>query len=58
MMQNKLKTYLLAAGCVGASYALFNYLFSEKVQTLPVSQTQKILQEIKHQMLIVCINFS
>ena len=43
-MDSHLKKYILAAGVVGLSYALFNYLTEEKHKILPVNFTRKILQ--------------
>ena len=51
----ELKNYLILAGVVGASYFAYNH-FTQK--TIPLKLTQKIAQEIKHQMLIVTINFA
>ena len=43
-MDSQLKKYVLAAGIVGLSYALFNYLLQEKHQPIPLKLTKKILQ--------------
>lgn len=57
-MDSQLKTYLVAGGALLASYAILNYYFKEKVKSLSLDLTRKISQEIKHQMLIACVNFS
>lgn len=51
----EVKNYLILAGVVGATYFAYNH-FTQK--TIPLKLTQKIAQEIKHQMLIVTINFA
>ena len=43
-MDSQLKKYILAAGVVGLSYALFNYLTEEKHKPIPLNFTKKILQ--------------
>ena len=54
-MKDSLKTYLLLAGALGTTYAVYNY-FSQK--TISLKMTTKVAQEIKHQMMIVTINFA
>ena len=54
-MKADLRNYLIMAGVIGAGYALYNR-YSTK--TIPIQLTRKIAQEIKHQMMIVTINFA
>lgn len=59
-----LKRYLIISGVLGISYMGFKYLTNIKSKsstegrTITIEKTRKILQEIKHQMLIVCISFA
>ena len=52
---DKLKNYMILAGLVGASYIVYERF---KQATISLALTQKIAQEIKHQMMIVTINFA
>lgn len=56
-MQQQLRTYLVAAGVLTGFYALYNYM-NHSHKSLDLKLTQKIAQEIKHQMMIVSINFA
>ncbi len=51
--------YLAAAGILGLSYWLIHYLSKKKKSAttpLNLEKTQKILQEIKYQILTTCIS--
>ena len=43
-MDSNLKKYLVAAGAVGISYALFNIYFSDSEKPIPLDLTKKITQ--------------
>lgn len=59
-----LKKYLIVTGVLGISYIGYTYLSNRKPKltsggkTITLELTRKILQEIKHQMLIVCLSFA
>ncbi len=53
-----LKLYLALTGAVGLAYLSYSYLNKPKVIYLPKDLTKRICQEIKHQMMIVCITYS
>jgi hypothetical protein len=53
-----LKTYLIVTGMLGASYLTYKYMSKPSVSILPLDITQKISQEIKHQVMIVGISYS
>lgn len=55
-MNKELKALVLVAGALGLSYVIYNKMNSPVI--LDLGMTRKILQEIKHQMLIVTINFA
>ena len=46
---------MLLAGALGIGYAAYRHYIDE---TVSLKLTQKIAQEIKHQMMIISINFS
>jgi hypothetical protein len=54
-MDDKLRNLLLIGGLIGVGYVAFNRLTSE---ALPLKFVCKLAQEIKHQMLIVSINYA
>jgi len=56
-MNHQLTSLLVAGGLIGAGYLAFNYLSTDS-QKIDLKSARKITQEIKHQILIVAINFS
>jgi aromatic ring-opening dioxygenase LigB subunit len=53
-----LKVYLVLAGSLGLAYLSYSYLNKPKSITMDKELTKRICQEIKHQMMIVCITYS
>lgn len=54
-MSDQIRNLLVIGGLIGASYFAFTKFISE---ALPIKTVRKLAQEIKHQILIVTINFS
>lgn len=48
----------MIGGALGLSYYAFNHYTAGKIESLTLNQVRKLMQEIKHQILIVCINFT
>jgi hypothetical protein len=61
-MSNKNNLYLLGAaatlGIAYSGYFIYNHFNKTTVEPLSEEKVRKIIQEIKHQMLITCINFT
>lgn len=52
----EIRLYLLIAGALGISYGAYKKFTAP--ETMSLELTRKILQEIKHQLLIVTVNFA
>lgn len=52
------KLYLALAGTLSLAYVTYTFLNKPKVVIIDKNLTRRICQEIKHQMMIVCITYS
>ena len=53
-----LRTYLILTGMLAVAYGSYTILNKPKTSMIPKDLTQRISQEIKHQVMIVCITYS
>ena len=59
--EKNLMKYVAVGGALGLTYLAIQYLSSRrnsKLKPLPLERTQKLLEEIKYQMLTTCFNYA
>lgn len=57
-MNEQTRNLLICGALLGAGYLAFTKYSQNGIQALPLPKTRRITQEIKHQILIVSINFA
>lgn len=57
-MNDQTRNLLIFGALIGAGYLAFSRYAQNDVQSLTLEKTRRITQEIKHQILIVSINFA